>query len=82
MFIGRTDAEAETLILWQRIDSFEETLILGKTEGGRTRGQQRMRWLNGITGSMDVSLGRHQELVMEWESLVVPYKLLVVAGRI
>ena len=56
-FIGRTDAEAETPILvhlMQRTDSFEKTLMLGKIEGRRRRGQQRMRWLDGITDSVDI----------------------------
>ena len=71
MFIGRTDVEAETPILCHlmlRAVSFEKTLMLGKIVSGRKRGQQRMRWLDVITDSMDVGLGGLQKLVMNRET--------------
>ena len=70
-FLGRNDAKAETPVLWplmRRVDSLEKTLMLGRIGGRRRRGRQRMRWVDGITDSMDMSLSKLWKIIKDRKS--------------
>jgi len=81
VFTGRTDAETEALILWPRANSLEKTLMLGRVEGRRRRGRQRMKRLDGIANSVDVSLSRLWEIVKDREAWCAPIHRVTKAGH-